>query len=77
MLLAGLLTGIIAKALLREKRYGIILTTFVGLVGGVLGGWTARQLGWVPDRWLESFIASVLGAIVFLVLLRLLRGGDK
>lgn len=77
MLLGGLLTGLIAKALLREKHYGLILTTFVGLVGGLIGGWMARQLGWIPDRWLESFAASVFGALLFLIVLRVLRGGEK
>lgn len=77
MLLGGLLTGAIAKALLREKHYGLILTTFVGLVGGLLGGWLAKQFGWITDRWLESFAASVFGAILFLGFLRFLRGGEK
>lgn len=71
--LGGLLTGIFAKALLREKRYGLILTTFVGLVGGLVGDYIARLAGVTPTGGFQSFAVAVIGAIVFLATLSVIR----
>jgi uncharacterized membrane protein YeaQ/YmgE (transglycosylase-associated protein family) len=76
ILLGGLITGAIAKALLREKRYGILLTTFVGLVGGVIGSLVLKGLGYSFDGWFKNFAVGVMGAILFLGALRLLRNND-
>jgi uncharacterized membrane protein YeaQ/YmgE (transglycosylase-associated protein family) len=77
VLLGGLLTGIFSKALLREKRYGIILTTVVGLIGGVVGNLLSRWIGYTPDANWKEFLVAVVGGVVFLGVLRLLRGQDR
>jgi uncharacterized membrane protein YeaQ/YmgE (transglycosylase-associated protein family) len=76
VLLGGLFTGVFAKALLREKRYGLILTTCVGLIGGVVGTLLSRWIGYTPDQNWKEFLVAVVGAVVFLGALRLLRGQE-
>ena len=72
--LAGLVAG-----LLMGGRGGIIYNIIVGIVGALLGGFImslfgeAGVTGW---NW-RSFGVAVIGAIVLLVILRLVRGGGR
>ena len=78
-IILGLLAGIIAKALLPgDDPGGLILTTLIGVAGALLGGFIARALdiGDPIDEFfdLSTWIAAILGAIVLLVVWRLVTG---
>ena len=76
----GLVAGLIAKFLLPGKDPGgCIVTTLIGIVGALLGGFLASRLGFgsVSGLNLGSLLIAVGGALIFLVLLRLLGGGKK
>jgi len=72
--LAGLVAGFLAGG-----GGGIIYNVIVGIVGALLGGFIMNSFGesgvtgW---NW-RSFGVAVLGAIVLLVILRLVRGGGR
>ncbi|EIJ9816213.1 GlsB/YeaQ/YmgE family stress response membrane protein [Salmonella enterica] len=75
----GLIAGVIAK-LLKPGRDGggFILTCILGIVGAVVGGWLATMFGIggsISGFNLHSFLVAVVGAIVVLVIFRLLRRG--
>lgn len=78
-ILLGLLAGIIAKAVLPgDDPGGFIVTTIVGIVGALLGGFIARALG-IGDPIDEFFdistwLAAIIGAIVLLLAYRLIAG---
>jgi uncharacterized membrane protein YeaQ/YmgE (transglycosylase-associated protein family) len=73
MLVIGLLVGIIAKFLMPgNDPGGFIITTLLGIAGSFVAGYIGRAAGWYTPGEPVSFIASVLGAIVLLVLYRLL-----
>ena len=74
----GFLAGLLAKFLLPGRDPGgCIVTPLIGIVGAVVGGWVASYLGYGGIRGfdLRSLLIATLGAILFLLVLRLLRGG--
>jgi uncharacterized membrane protein YeaQ/YmgE (transglycosylase-associated protein family) len=73
MLVIGLLVGIVAKFLLPgDDPGGFIVTTFIGILGSVVAGYIGRAAGWYTEGQTVGFIASVGGAIVLLLIYRLL-----
>lgn len=72
MLIIGLLVGIVAKFLLPgDDPGGIIVTILLGIAGSFVAGYLGRAAGWYAEGEPVGFIASVIGAIVLLLLYRL------
>ena len=76
-ILLGLLAGVIAKAVLPgDDPGGITVTTLIGIAGAVLGGLVARALdfGDPIDEFfdLSTWLAAVIGAIVLLLVWRVI-----
>ncbi|EAC1398965.1 GlsB/YeaQ/YmgE family stress response membrane protein, partial [Salmonella enterica subsp. enterica serovar Enteritidis] len=73
----GLIAGVIAKLLMPGRDGGgFILTCILGIVGAVVGGWLATMFGIggsISGFNLHSFLVAVVGAIMVLVIFRLLR----
>jgi uncharacterized membrane protein YeaQ/YmgE (transglycosylase-associated protein family) len=61
------------------RRIGLIRDIIVGVAGGLLGGWIATSLlhigAGVNGINLASILVAVVGAVILLVVLRLLNGG--
>jgi uncharacterized membrane protein YeaQ/YmgE (transglycosylase-associated protein family) len=71
----GLIVGIVAKFLMPGRDPGgFVVTVLLGVVGAVLGGYLGRGLGWYREGDAVGFLVAVLGAIIVLVLYRLLAG---
>lgn len=71
----GLVVGVVAKLLMPGKDPGgFIVTILLGLAGSFVGGFIGRGLGWYQEGEPAGFIASVLGAIILLLLYRLIAG---
>ncbi|HYL04858.1 MAG TPA: GlsB/YeaQ/YmgE family stress response membrane protein [Thermoanaerobaculia bacterium] len=74
----GLIAGLIAKALVPGRDPGgCIVTVLIGIAGALLGGWLSTLLGFgglAGGLDLRNLVIAVLGAIVLLVLWRLLHG---
>jgi uncharacterized membrane protein YeaQ/YmgE (transglycosylase-associated protein family) len=67
----GFLAGLIAKALMPgDDRGGFILTTLLGIVGALLGGFLASVLGLGDpiDEFFDisTWVAAVIGSLVVL-----------
>ena len=72
MLVIGLLVGIIAKFLMPgNDPGGFIITALLGIAGSFVAGYIGRAAGWYAPGEPVSFVASVLGAIVLLLIYRL------
>ena len=71
-LLIGLAAGWIANLIVRGNGACFIINLMVGIIGGVLGGWLAGLVGWIPFGTLGTLVASVIGAIVLLLLVALI-----
>jgi uncharacterized membrane protein YeaQ/YmgE (transglycosylase-associated protein family) len=72
----GLLAGIVAKFVMPGKDGGgFITTTLLGILGAIVGGVVGNRMGWgsITGFNLPSFGLAVGGALVVLVVHRLLR----
>ena len=75
----GAVAGLLAKFLMPgNDPGGFIVTIIVGIVGGLLGGWigTKLNLGWgdVTGFNISSILIATAGAVLLLVVLRVVRG---
>lgn len=76
-ILMGLLAGALARFLLPGRDpIGCFTTILVGVVGAVVGGFTATLLGFGGFQGFDlySLILATVGAILFLLVVRILRG---
>jgi uncharacterized membrane protein YeaQ/YmgE (transglycosylase-associated protein family) len=78
-IILGLLAGLIAKALLPgDDPGGLIVTTIIGIVGALLGGFLAAALfGAHPlDNFFDisTWLTAIAGSIILLLLYRLVTG---
>jgi uncharacterized membrane protein YeaQ/YmgE (transglycosylase-associated protein family) len=63
----GLVVGMVAKFLMPGPNSGgLIMTTFLGMVGAVLGAWIGRDLGFYGAGQVAGFVMAVVGAVVVL-----------
>jgi uncharacterized membrane protein YeaQ/YmgE (transglycosylase-associated protein family) len=71
-LLIGLVTGAVAKILMPGKDPGgFIITILLGIAGSFLATYLGRALGWYAEGAPAGFIMSVIGAVILLLLYRL------
>ena len=83
-IILGAIAGAIAKALLPgDDPGGFIITTLVGIVGAILGGFLAAALfnaDPLDEFWdLSSWLTAIVGSIVLLLIYRAVagRGGTR
>jgi uncharacterized membrane protein YeaQ/YmgE (transglycosylase-associated protein family) len=81
-IILGLLAGAIAKAILPgDDPGGIIVTAIIGMAGALLGAFMADIL-FNADPWdeffdLSSWLTAIVGAIVLLLIYRLVVGRGR
>lgn len=75
-LIIGLVIGAIAKLIMPGRDPGgILITMLLGVAGAMLASFIGRALGWYRGPGMgPGFVASVLGAILILVVYRAVRG---
>jgi uncharacterized membrane protein YeaQ/YmgE (transglycosylase-associated protein family) len=80
-IVVGLIAGWLAGLVMRGGGYGLIGDIVIGVVGGLLGGWIATSLlhigAGVNGINLESILVAFAGAVVLLIVVRLLSGGRR
>ena len=75
MLIVGLVVGALAKLIMPGKDPGgIIVTMLLGVVGAFVAGWGGRALGFYREGQSAGIIASVVGAMVLLLVYRMVTG---
>ena len=78
MLIIGLIVGAIAKLIMPGKDPGgFIVTIILGIAGAFLAGFLGRALGWYGEGDAAGFIASVIGAIILLIIYRMIAGRSR
>jgi uncharacterized membrane protein YeaQ/YmgE (transglycosylase-associated protein family) len=74
-IIIGLLAGWLAGLLGRGSGFGCIGNLLIGLVGSILGGWIFTKLGIFGGGFIYSLAAATVGAVVLVLIARLLSGG--
>jgi uncharacterized membrane protein YeaQ/YmgE (transglycosylase-associated protein family) len=83
--LIGLIAGLIARAVKPgDDKLGLIMTAVLGVAGSFLASYAGAAMGLYKNGENAGFFASVIGAIVLLVIYALVKGkagsgggGDK
>jgi uncharacterized membrane protein YeaQ/YmgE (transglycosylase-associated protein family) len=73
----GLIAGLIARAIMPGKSpQGCIITTILGILGAMIGGFIGVQIGWgtVQGFDLRSFGLAIGGALILLFVYQGFRG---
>ena len=72
-ILIGLAVGIVAKLLMPGRDPGgFIITTLLGIAGAFVARFVGERMGWYGPGDAAGFIAAVGGAMVLLLIYRLL-----
>ena len=72
-ILFGLVVGVIAKLLMPGRDPGgFIVTILLGIAGALFGGFVGRAMGFYGENQGAGWIMSILGAIILLVLYRMM-----
>ena len=74
-IIIGFIVGLIAKMLMPGKDPGgFIITIVLGIVGSLLATYGGQAVGFYNAGEPAGFIGSLVGAIILLVIYRLVRG---
>lgn len=74
-ILFGLVIGVIAKLLMPGRDPGgFIVTILLGIAGALVGGFLGRAMGFYGEGERAGWLISILGAIILLVLYRMVAG---
>ena len=81
-IILGALAGAIAKALLPgDDPGGFIITTLIGIVGAIIGGFLAAALfdAHPLDEFFDisTWLTAIIGAIVLLLIYRMVAGRGR
>jgi uncharacterized membrane protein YeaQ/YmgE (transglycosylase-associated protein family) len=70
-IIIGLIVGMLAKLFMPGRDGGgMIMTIILGIVGAVLAGFIGRSLGWYANGQGPGIIASIIGAMLVLLIYR-------
>jgi uncharacterized membrane protein YeaQ/YmgE (transglycosylase-associated protein family) len=75
-ILIGILAGWIAGKVVTGSGFGLVGDMIVGIIGAVIAGWLLPRLGItaiVRQPFVDNVIFAAIGAIILLVVLRLIR----
>jgi uncharacterized membrane protein YeaQ/YmgE (transglycosylase-associated protein family) len=77
-IVVGLIAGFLAGQVMRGGGYGVIGDIIVGVIGGLLGGWIGTTFlhidAGVSGINLESILVAFFGAVLLILVLRLIGG---
>lgn len=71
----GGLAGGIAKLLMPGRDPGgCIVTVLLGIAGALIAGWIGHSVGWYDTGEGAGFIAAIVGALILLLIYRVVAG---
>jgi uncharacterized membrane protein YeaQ/YmgE (transglycosylase-associated protein family) len=74
-LIIGLVVGAVAKFVMPGKDPGgIWITMIIGIAGSILATYIGQAIGWYQAGQSAGFIMSVVGAVVLLLIYRVIKG---
>ena len=77
-IIVGFIVGLIARALKPgDDKMGLIMTTLLGIAGAFIARYVGVAMGWYHEGEAAGWIASIVGAIVLLVIYGLVRGSSR
>lgn len=72
-LVIGLIAGWLADIVVKDVSFGLVGDLVVGVVGALIGGILFGFLGIGGGGWVWSILAAFVGAVVLLLIIKLVR----
>ena len=77
-IIIGLLAGIVAKFLMPGRDPGgFIITILLGIAGAFVATYLGQAVGWYHAGEGAGFIGAVIGAVIILLIYRLIAGRSR
>jgi uncharacterized membrane protein YeaQ/YmgE (transglycosylase-associated protein family) len=77
-ILVGFIVGLIARALKPgNDRMGLIMTTLLGIAGAFVARYLGQAMGLYTANEPAGWIASVIGAVILLLVFAMVRGRQR
>ena len=74
LLIVGGIAGLLAEAVVKGRRLGLLGAVIVGVIGAFVGGWLLSLVGLsVGSGIIAEIITAFIGAVLLLLLLRYAR----
>ena len=74
-IIVGFIVGLLARALKPgDDKLGIVMTSILGIAGSLGASWLGQKMGWYAPGAAAGWIASVVGAIVLLLVYGMVKG---
>ena len=79
ILLVGLIAGWLAGQIVQGTGFGLVGDILIGIVGAFIAAWLFPKLGFhiATSGLIREIIYATLGAIILLLILRLVRGRGR
>jgi uncharacterized membrane protein YeaQ/YmgE (transglycosylase-associated protein family) len=78
ILVVGLVAGWLAGKIVRGTGFGLIADICIGIVGALIGNWLLTHLNiQIGTGMVHAIITATIGAVLLLVVLRLVRGQGR
>jgi uncharacterized membrane protein YeaQ/YmgE (transglycosylase-associated protein family) len=72
--IVGLIAGWATGKIMKGSGYGALMDIVLGILGGVVGNWILRVLGFYTSGGLiPSILVAILGAVVLVSAVRMLK----
>lgn len=72
-LLIGAIAGWLAGVIVKGYGFGLLGNIVVGIVGAAIGGWVFGAMGIITHGILGAIVGATAGAVILLLLLRVIR----
>jgi uncharacterized membrane protein YeaQ/YmgE (transglycosylase-associated protein family) len=75
ILIVGIVAGWLAGQIMRGSGFGLIGDLVVGIIGAFIGTWLwdVLHLPTIGNFWINAIVIATAGALVLLLILRLIR----
>jgi uncharacterized membrane protein YeaQ/YmgE (transglycosylase-associated protein family) len=74
-ILIGIVAGYLAGQIVKGRGMGVLADLIVGIIGSLIGGWIFGMLGLGSYGLLGQLLVATVGAVVLLLLIRLIKRG--
>lgn len=73
-IIVGAIVGWLAGLLVQGGGFGFLADALIGIFGSVVAGWLFPRIGVpLPHGLIGSILASIVGAVIVIVVIRLIR----
>jgi len=77
IIVIGIIAGWLAGLVVKGTGFGLIGDLVIGIIGAFIGNWLLLSVLHLSlgTGWVAAILSSAIGAIVLLLIIKLLRGG--